>query len=229
MKLLQTSAMVLAAALLIGLGAWLDTCTGPDVDQLKAQRDTLEGQVLALRIRDRARADADSSAAAAVAVAQARADSLIGRSQQLGDSVQRLSGSLRRLLQLLAARPRMSAADTAAAGFPAPAIALLDQLDSAHAGEQRACLASVRSCEAAAALERGRVAQRDSAIAEREQLLGGYRNELNRAIRLATRWPTWRRVGTAAACVAAGAAAIKGNAALAIGGGVGCAGSFALR
>ncbi len=221
--------MVLAAALLIGLGAWLDSCAGPDVDQLMVQRDSLEGQVLALRIRDHARAAADSSKAAKADSAQVRSSSLLEQSQQLSDSVQHLSGSLRRLLQLLATKPRPGSADTAATTFPAPAIVLLDQLDSAHAGEQRACLASVRDALAAVGLERGRVAQRDSAIAERDQLLRGYRSELNRAIRLATRWPTWRRVGTAAACVAAGAAAIKGNAALAIGGGVGCAGSFALR
>jgi hypothetical protein len=65
---------------------------------------------------------------------------------------------------------------------------------------------------------------------QRAEALEDQRAAIARELALEARaWSTWRKVLTATTCMAAGAGAVTNNAALGIGGGVGCAGSLVLR
>ena len=223
MRALQTCALVIAAAALVGAGAWLRSCTGPDVARLAAARDSLAGAVFALRLRDHIRSSQDSARAAAAASLEDRGRRALAEGRARGADAQLLLDSIARLLQHAALSK--DSGRTLVTGI----LPLLGQLDSAHAGERRACVAAFSACDSALAIERARVAVRDSGIAEREQLLAGYQVQLDQAIRAARPRPLWRSLVTAGSCAIAGAGAVKHNTALELTGGAGCAAGIVFR
>lgn len=180
----QTSALVVVVAFAAGYAThcWQER-PAPEVAQLKAARDSLAGEFLALRIRARARTLQDSQRAAAAVELERRAHASLAQTVALGAIVTRLSDSLGLLLDSLT-KP-----DSAARlANLVPARDLLFRLGQAHEAEQQACIAAFSACDSALALERGRIVTRDSTIGEQRVLLGGYQIQLDSAIAVADLW-----------------------------------------